>query len=74
MILRGREPQCVAVDGLLAEVRAARSRILVVRGEPGIGKTALLASCTVCCLRCPSVHDGRNDPVVPLEYQVVEVG
>jgi hypothetical protein len=23
--------------------------------------------------RCPSVHDGRNDPVVTLEDQVVEV-
>jgi predicted ATPase len=32
----------MAVDGLLAEVRAGRSRVLVVRGEPGIGKTALL--------------------------------
>jgi predicted ATPase len=32
----------VALDGLLADVRAGRSRALVVRGEPGIGKTALL--------------------------------
>jgi DNA-binding CsgD family transcriptional regulator/tetratricopeptide (TPR) repeat protein len=40
--LWGRSEQCVALDGLLAEVRAGRSRALVVRGEPGIGKTALL--------------------------------
>jgi DNA-binding CsgD family transcriptional regulator len=41
--LWGRRQQCEALDGLLAEVRAGRSRALVVRGEPGIGKTALLA-------------------------------
>jgi len=41
-MLRGRGQQCRALDGLLGEVRAGRSRVLVVRGEPGIGKTALL--------------------------------
>src|SRR6266704_1440350 len=42
VMLRGRGQQCRVLDGLLAEVRAGRSRVLVVRGEPGIGKTALL--------------------------------
>jgi len=41
-MLWGRGQQYRALDGLLAEVRAGRSRVLVVRGEPGIGKTALL--------------------------------
>jgi DNA-binding CsgD family transcriptional regulator len=41
-MFRGRGQQCRALDGLLAEVRAGYSRVLVVRGEPGIGKTALL--------------------------------
>src|SRR5207244_2271361 len=41
-MLRGRGQQCRALDGLLADVRAGRSRVLVVRGEAGIGKTALL--------------------------------
>ena len=41
-MLGGRWQQCRVLDGLLAEVRAGYSRVLVVRGEPGIGKTALL--------------------------------
>src|SRR6266699_954425 len=41
-MLRGRRQQCGVLDRLLADVRAGRSRALVVRGEPGIGKTALL--------------------------------
>jgi len=40
--LSGRGWQCGVLDGLLGDVRAGRSRALVVRGEPGIGKTALL--------------------------------
>jgi len=42
VMLWGRRPQCEALDLLLAEVRTGRSRVLVVCGEPGIGKTALL--------------------------------
>jgi predicted ATPase len=42
-MLRARARQCMALDELLAEVRAGRSRALVVRGEAGIGKTALLS-------------------------------
>ena len=42
VMLRGRGQQCGVLDGLLSEVRAGCSRALVIRGEPGIGKTALL--------------------------------
>jgi len=42
VMLWGRGQQCGTLDGLLADVRAGRSRVLVIRGEPGIGKTALL--------------------------------
>jgi hypothetical protein len=42
VMLRGRANQCLALDGLLADVRSGRSQALVVRGEAGIGKTALL--------------------------------
>jgi DNA-binding CsgD family transcriptional regulator len=40
--LRGRATECMQLDGLLAAVRRGEGRSLVVRGEAGIGKTALL--------------------------------
>ncbi|MFC1430729.1 AAA family ATPase [Streptacidiphilus sp. N1-3] len=40
--LYGREDEQAAVDALLADARQGRSGALVLRGEPGIGKTALL--------------------------------
>ena len=40
--LVGREGECAVLDELLVDVGSGRSRALVVRGEPGIGKTALL--------------------------------
>jgi DNA-binding CsgD family transcriptional regulator len=41
-VLRGRHSECELLDRLLDDVRAGHSRALVVRGEPGVGKTALL--------------------------------
>jgi DNA-binding CsgD family transcriptional regulator len=38
----GRRPECAALDQLLEAVRRGGSRALVVHGEPGAGKTALL--------------------------------
>jgi DNA-binding CsgD family transcriptional regulator len=40
--LRGRHRECDALDQLLTRIRAGRSGVLVLRGEAGIGKTALL--------------------------------
>src|SRR5689334_17701469 len=40
--LLGRSRECAALDDLLASVRAGPSRALVLRGEAGIGKSALL--------------------------------
>jgi len=40
--LLGRRSECKMLDRLIASVRAGESRVLVVRGEAGIGKTALL--------------------------------
>jgi DNA-binding CsgD family transcriptional regulator len=40
--LRGRRNECAALDRLLEDVRAQQSRVMVLRGEAGVGKTALL--------------------------------
>jgi hypothetical protein len=40
--LIGRGAECAAIDRLLAAVRSGESRALVIRGQPGVGKTALL--------------------------------
>jgi DNA-binding CsgD family transcriptional regulator len=41
-MLLDRLPERAALSGLLAAARAGRSGVLVLRGEPGVGKTALL--------------------------------
>lgn len=40
--LTGRRAECDVLDRLVAAVRAGESRTLLIRGEPGVGKTALL--------------------------------
>ena len=42
MTLLGRADECALLDGLIGDVRRSESRSLVMRGEAGIGKTALL--------------------------------
>jgi DNA-binding CsgD family transcriptional regulator len=42
LVLRGRRDACAVLDGLLEDARAGQSGVLVLRGDAGIGKTALL--------------------------------
>src|ERR1700735_373741 len=41
-VLAGRGTECARLDQLLAEAQLGQSAVLLVRGEPGIGKSALL--------------------------------
>src|SRR5262245_59540641 len=50
--LRGRLNECGALDRLLTNVRAGQSQVLVVRGEPGVGKSALLEYVTQSATAC----------------------
>src|ERR1700748_2404496 len=43
-VWHGRRVEREALDRLLDAVRGGQSRVLVVSGEPGVGKTALLES------------------------------
>src|SRR3954470_23840588 len=43
-VLHGRHAEREALGGLLAVARKGQSRVLVVRGEAGVGKTALVES------------------------------
>ena len=42
VMLRGRRAECDAIDRLLDDARAGQSGVLVVSGDAGVGKTALL--------------------------------
>src|ERR1700722_17106377 len=39
-VLLDREAERATLDGLLEDLRSGRGRVLVVRGEPGVGKSA----------------------------------
>jgi hypothetical protein len=42
MTLLGRRAECEELDGVLADALAGRTRVVVLRGEAGAGKSALL--------------------------------
>jgi AAA ATPase domain len=42
LVLRGRRDECSVLDGLLDGARSGRSGVLVLRGEAGVGKTAIV--------------------------------
>ncbi|MER7273426.1 LuxR family transcriptional regulator [Dactylosporangium sp. NPDC000244] len=70
-MLWGREADQALVAGLLARARAGHSAVLVLRGDPGIGKTALLrqaaaAATGMTVLRCTGVQTEAEVPFAAL--------
>jgi len=66
--LRGRRGECSALDRLIEEVRAGTSQVLVVRGEPGVGKTALLDYLTRHAPGCRVVRAVGAQPEMELAF------
>ena len=50
--LRGRHSECASLDRLLEDVRGGQSRVLILRGDAGVGKTALLDYLAVSASGC----------------------
>ena len=50
--LVGRRSECDLLDQLLTDVRASQSRVLVLRGEAGVGKSALMEYATRTAAGC----------------------
>ena len=66
--LRGRSGECEALGRLVASVRAGESRVLVLRGEAGVGKTALLESLTKRASGCRIARAAGVESEVELAY------
>ncbi|HEY3035714.1 MAG TPA: ATP-binding protein, partial [Streptosporangiaceae bacterium] len=56
--LTDRHAECAVLGRLVAAVRAGESRALVVHGEPGVGKTALLEYLAGQASGCRVAHAG----------------
>ncbi len=61
--LRGRSSECETLRGLISTVQTGSCQVLVVRGEAGVGKTALLEYLTELALdfRCVQVAGVQSD-------------
>jgi DNA-binding CsgD family transcriptional regulator len=69
--LRGRRRERARLENLLDEARGGRSGVLVLRGEPGIGKTALLrylveAASNFTVVRCAGIESEMELPFAGL--------
>jgi len=66
--LRGRRRECDLLDQLLDSVHAGESRVLVVRGEPGVGRTALLDYLAEQASGCRVAHAAGVESEMELVY------
>jgi DNA-binding CsgD family transcriptional regulator len=66
--LLGRSSECAALEDLLASVRAGPSRALVLRGEAGVGKSALLEYLEQHAARCTIARAGGVESEMELAF------
>ena len=66
--LLGRRSECAALDQLVASVRAGPSRALVLRGEAGVGKSALLEYLVQHASGCDIARAGGVESEMELAY------
>jgi len=69
--LTGRRAECSVLDRLAEAVRAGESRALVVHGEPGVGKTALLEYLAGQASGCRVAHAGGVQSERELAFAVL---
>ena len=77
-MLLGRRSERIRLDGVLADARASRSKVLVVRGDPGVGKSALLSwaaerAGSARCLRAAGVESELELPFAVLQQLLAPV-
>src|SRR3954451_17994406 len=66
--LLGRRRETQPLDRLLDAVRAGKSRALVIRGDPGVGKTALLEYVVERATGCRVAQDARVHAEMELAF------
>ncbi|KIF03711.1 LuxR family transcriptional regulator, partial [Streptomyces sp. RSD-27] len=70
--LLGRTRELEALDRLLRDVRDGRSRVLVLRGEAGVGKSALLARLAELSAPLPTVHAAGVEAESDFAYSALQ--
>src|ERR1700722_8306959 len=66
--LSGRRRECEVLDRLVASTRSGQSQVLLLRGEAGTGKTALLDYLMRCAVGCRIARIAGAEPEMELEF------
>jgi DNA-binding CsgD family transcriptional regulator len=66
--LSGRRGECDALDRLIASARSGQSQVLLLRGEAGTGKTALLDYLTRCEAGCRMARIAGAEPEMEMAF------
>lgn len=70
--LIGRRMECETLDRLVGAVRAGESKVLVLHGEPGVGKSALLEHAAEHCAGCQVIRAGGVESEMELPYAALQ--